>query len=107
MHFGRHRIDPARHSGRATEDLSPDPGDRIHVAACIYGEVEVLVTHNTKDYRATPITAAAVAIMTADAFLRDCSRGGHRRRPSPSRAARRKPDPPATEVDLVVPERAG
>ncbi len=40
-YFGRYRIDPALHRDKITEDLSPDPGDRIHAAAAIYGDVDV------------------------------------------------------------------
>ncbi|GAB2473441.1 PIN domain-containing protein [Xylanimonas ulmi] len=68
-HFGRHRIDGDLYDGKITEDLSPDPGDRNHAAACVYGDVDVLVTRNVKHYRSPRLTDAGVEVVTADAFL--------------------------------------
>jgi hypothetical protein len=45
-YFSRYRIDPAVYRDTITEDLSPDPGDRIHAAAAIHGNVDVLLTRN-------------------------------------------------------------
>lgn len=101
-YFGRYRIDPARYRDRVTGDLSLDPDDRVHAAACIHGDVDVLVTHNLKDYRAAPIAAAAVAVMTADDFLCELLA----RRPAATaesfaRAASRKRNPPMTATELA------
>ena len=35
-HFGRYRIDPALYDDKITDDLSPDPDDRVHAAAAIH-----------------------------------------------------------------------
>ena len=68
-HFGRHRIDPALYRDKITEDLSPDPGDREHEAAAIYGDVDVLLTRNLKHLSTAPVLAAGVKVMTSDEFL--------------------------------------
>lgn len=57
-HFGRFRIDGRLYQGKASDDLSPDPGDRLHAAACIYGDVNVLLTHNLKDFGAPALAQA-------------------------------------------------
>ena len=58
-HFGQHRIAPDLYRGKITDDLSPDPDDRVHAAAVIYGEVDVLLTRNMKRFaeRLRPLLA--------------------------------------------------
>lgn len=68
-HFGHHRIAPELYRDKISDDLSPDPGDRLHAAACIHGEVDVLLTRNLKHFRAPPIAQAGVRVMTSDRFL--------------------------------------
>ncbi|NLA28926.1 MAG: PIN domain-containing protein, partial [Propionibacterium sp.] len=40
-HFGRYRIDARLYQDKASDELSPDPGDSLHAAACIHGDVDV------------------------------------------------------------------
>ena len=68
-HFGRSRIDPAVHRDKITDDHSPDPDDRVHAAAAIYGGVDVLLTRNLKHLRTKPVLAAGVKVITSDEFL--------------------------------------
>jgi predicted nucleic acid-binding protein len=67
--FSASRIDPAEYRDRITHELSPDPGDRVHVAACLDGRADVLLTRNTKDFPVNKLAAAGVSVMTADDFL--------------------------------------
>lgn len=101
-HFGAHRIDPALYRDRITEDLSPDPGDRIHAAAALHGDVDVLLTRNLKHLRTARLLAADVKVVTSDEFL--CSLLARRRRgviESFTRAAERKKNPPTTPSELA------
>jgi len=59
-HFSRYRIDPALYRDKITDDLSPDPDDRVHAAAAIYGDVDVPLTQNQKHLRTKPVLAAGV-----------------------------------------------
>lgn len=100
--FASSRIDPALYREKVTEDLSPDPNDRAHVAACIEGGATVLLTRNTKDFPEGPLAAAGVRVLTADTYLVELLR----RRPSASHdafvaaaAARRRP--PVTPCELT------
>lgn len=68
-HFGRYRIAPELYRDKVTDDLSPDPGDRLHAAACVHGDVDVLLTRNLKHFRAPAIGQAGVQVMTSDTFL--------------------------------------
>lgn len=68
-HFGLYRIDPAHYRDKITDDLSPDPCDRMHAAAAIYGDVDVLLTRNLKHLRTEPVLAAGVNVITSDEFL--------------------------------------
>lgn len=68
-HFARYRIDPTRYRDNVTEDLSPDPDDRVHAAAAIYGDVDVLLTRNMKHLRTQPVLDAGIEVVTADDFL--------------------------------------
>jgi len=81
--FASSRIEPALYRERVTEDLSPDPDDRVHVAACIEGGATVLLTRNTKDFPADLLATADVQVLTADDYLVELLR----RRPSASHAA--------------------
>lgn len=60
MHFGRHRIDPVLYRSYVTDELSPDPDERVHAAACVHGDVDVLLTRNMKHLRTPAVTAAGV-----------------------------------------------
>lgn len=53
--FGHSRIDPAVYRNKVTGCLSPDPGDQIHAAAAIHGQVDVLVTRNLKHLATEPV----------------------------------------------------
>lgn len=68
-HFGRYRIPPEQYRGLVDVELSPDPDDRVHVAACLGGGVDVLLTRNTVDMPVARLVDAGVEVMTADAFL--------------------------------------
>lgn len=108
-HFGRYRIDGRLYQGKASDDLSPDPGDRLHAAACIYGDVDVLLTRNLKDFQALAIAQAGVQVMTSDSFLIKLL--SHRRQAvveSITRAADSKKNPHMTSAELANSiERAG
>lgn len=96
-HFSRYRIAPELYRDKVTDDFSPDPGDRLHAAACIYGNVDVLLTRNVKDFRASAIAQAEVQVMNSDEFL--CNLLTHRRHAvveSFTRAANTKKNPPMT-----------
>ena len=101
-HFGRYRIDPAIYRDKTSDDLSPDPDDRVHAAAAVYGDVDVLVTRNLKHLRTKPVLAAGIKVITADEFL--CALLARRRRAvteSFARAANRKRNPPMTAAELI------
>lgn len=106
--FKDSRLNPAEYRKRVSDDLSPDP-DRIHIAACLDGRADVLLTRNTKDFPVAKLAADGVRVMTADDFLVDLLR----RRPRAvqeafvaTAAARRRPPMTASElVDRI--ERAG
>lgn len=101
-YFGRYRIDPTLYRGKVTDDLSKDPDDRVHAAAAIYGDVDVLLTRNLKHLRAERVVAAGVQVMTSDEFLVDLIK--HRRGSvieSFTRAAARKRNPPVTALQLA------
>jgi len=51
--FAASRVDPADYRDKISDDLSPDPCDRVHAAACLGGRVDVLLTRNTKDFSVT------------------------------------------------------
>jgi predicted nucleic acid-binding protein len=73
-HFGSGRIDPAAYRDQITNDLSTDPGDRVHVAACLDGRADILLTRNIKDFQSEALTRHGVKIMTADAYLLELMR---------------------------------
>ena len=102
-HFRRHRIDPALYRERITADLSPDPDDRVHAAAAIHGDVDVLLTRNMRHLRTEPVLAAGVRVITSDDFLVDLLR--HRRQgviESFMRAAAAKRNPLTTADELAA-----
>lgn len=101
-HFGRDRIDPALYHDKITDDLSPDPDDRVHAAAAIYGGVDVLLTRNLKHLRTRPVLAAGIKVITSDEFL--CALLTNRRQgvvESFTRAADSKKNPPMTPHELA------
>ncbi|MCS5729196.1 PIN domain-containing protein [Herbiconiux moechotypicola] len=102
-HFGQHRLDPALYRDKAAEDLSPDPDDRVHVAACLYGDVDVMLTRDVKHFRGVALDAAQVEVQTADAFLcRLLGRHGHGVAESFARAASAKENPSTTPEHLAI-----
>jgi hypothetical protein len=101
-HFSRYRIDGRLYQGKASDDLSPDPGDRLHAAACIYGDVDVLLTRNLKDFQAPALAQAGVQVITSDTFLSKLL--SDRRQAvveSFTRAAEAKKNPPTTVAKLA------
>jgi len=100
--FGRYRIDPTVYRDKITEDLSPDPGDRVHAAAAVYGDVVVLLSRNLKHLRTKAVLAAGVKVVTADEHL--CALLTRRRQAlteSFIRAADSKQKPPMTAAELA------
>lgn len=101
-HFGRYRIDPALYRDKITDDLSPDPDDRVHAAAAIHGDVDVLLTRNLKHLRTEPVLAADITVITSDEFL--CALLTTHRHgvvESFTRAASAKKNPPTTPYELA------
>jgi len=101
-HFGGYRIDPDLYRGKIDEDMSPDPGDRVHVAACVYGKFDVLVTRNVKHFAAPVLNQAGVRVMAADDFL--CELWVRRSGDvlgSFLRAVNARKNPPVTASELV------
>ena len=101
-HFGHRRIDPAKYRDRIAEDLSPDPDDRAHVAACLDGRANVLVTRNLKHYRSPKLADHGVRVTTADNYLCELLR----RRPdavadSFASTANARTRPPVTPHELA------
>jgi predicted nucleic acid-binding protein len=68
-HFGSGRIEPIVYRDQVTSDLSADPGDRVHIAACLYGRADVLITRNIKDFQSRRLAEHGVKVMTADDYL--------------------------------------
>lgn len=100
--FASSRIDPVLYQDRATADLSPDPGDRLHAAACIHGDVDTLLTRNLKHFRTQAIAEAGVEVTTSDAFL--CTLLSHYPGPvseSFSRTAAAKKNPVVSPSELA------
>jgi hypothetical protein len=101
-HFGRYRIDPALYRDKVNEDLSPDPGDRLHASACVHGDVDVLLTRNTKHFQAPAIAQVGVSVMTSDEFLTTLLTRRHQAViESFNHAANAKKNPPISPADLA------
>lgn len=101
-YFGRFRIDPVLYRDKITEDLSPDPDDRVHAAAAIHGHVDVLLTRNMRHLRTKPVLAAGVKVTTSDDFLVDLLTRRHQGViESFVRAADGKTNPPVTVHELA------
>lgn len=101
-HFGRYRIDRRLYQNKDSRELSPDPDDRVHAAACIHGGVDVLLTRNLKDFQAPAIVEAGVQVMTSDTFLSDLLTCRHQAVvESFTRAADSKKAPPVTPGSLA------
>lgn len=101
-HFGKYRIEGLLYQGKDSSDLSPDPGDRLHAAACIYGDVDVLLTRNLKDFQTPHLAQAGVQVSTSDTFLNELL--SHRRRAvieSFIRTATSRTDPPTSPAELA------
>lgn len=100
--FGLYRIGPAVYGDKVTDDLSSDPDDRVHAAAAVYGDVDVLLTRNLRHLRTKPVLAAGVKVITADEFLcallADHPQGVVE---SLTHAADRKKNPPMTPHELA------
>lgn len=67
--FTSTRIDPADYRHLIADDLSPDHADRAHVAACLGGRVDVLLTRNAKDFATPRLHETGVRVITADDYL--------------------------------------
>ncbi len=101
-YFSNDRIDPATYRNAITDDLSPDPDDRVHAAAAIHGNADVVLTRNLKHLRTEPVLAAGVEVINSDDFL--CALlENHRRGVVESfiRAADGKKNPPTTPAQLA------
>lgn len=104
--FASTRLHPNTYRPLIADELSPDEGDRAHVAACIGGKVDALITRNISDFRSNRLAEAGVRVMTGDDYLTDLLR----RRPravieSFVRLAAMKTRPPISPCDLA--ERLG
>lgn len=100
--FASTRIDPESYSGQIAEDLSSDPDDRVHVAACLDGRVDVLITRNASDFSTEQLDRHGVKVCTADEYLVQLMR--HRPaavQESVVRLASRRTRPSMTPCDLV------
>lgn len=101
-HFGRYRIDARLYQGKASDELSPDSGDRLHAAACIHGDVDVLLTRNLKDFKTPALSQSGVEVMTSDIFLSKLlSDRLEAAVESFTRAADAKKNPPMTSIELA------
>ncbi len=102
-HFARDRIDPALYQDKITDDLSPDPDDRVHAAAAIYGNVDVVLTRNLKHLRTQPVLAAGVKVISSDEFLCDLLTVHHDGVvESFTHAADRRRNPPTSPSELAT-----
>lgn len=100
IHFSKYQIDGTLYRDKLSDSLSPDPGDRLHAAACIHGDVDVLLTRNLKDFQTQEIAHAGVQVMTSDALLYDLL--SHHRQAvieSFTRATESKTNPPRTPAE--------
>ena len=101
--FANERLEPSKYLPLMDESLSPDPDDRVHAAACLSGEVDVLVTRNHRDFPLDRLTEARVAVMSSDDYL--VSLLGKKQRAvveAVGLTASRKRNPPKTPCELVA-----
>lgn len=99
QHFGRYRIDSGLYQDRISDDLSSDPDDRVHAAAVICGDVNLLLTQNMKHPRTKPVLAAEV--VTSDEFFVDLLNRRQAVIESFTRAAASKKNPPVSAHELA------
>lgn len=100
--FASTRIDPTTYRHRITADLSPDESDRVHIAACLDGRADVIVTRNTADFSTGLLGDHGVRVITADEYLLELSRRRpHAVRESITRLAARRTRPATTPCELV------
>ena len=107
--FASSRLDPATYRHLITDDLSPDVADRAHVAACIGGNVDVVLTRNTKDFPVDRLARENVRVRTSDDYLVELL-GRHPQavQESVSRLAASRTQPSMTRCELVAQmDRAG
>src|SRR5665213_2521827 len=64
--FATTRIEPAVYRHKAANVPGPDPGDRVHTAACAFGNATVLLTRNRRDFPEDFLTAHGVTVSSAD-----------------------------------------
>lgn len=100
--FAPTRIDPTLYRDHAAEVPGKDPDDRVHTAACAFGDVDVLLTRNTADFPSPFLADHGVRIATADDYLTDLLK----RRPAAvldtvRRLAASKQNPPITVFELA------
>jgi predicted nucleic acid-binding protein len=101
-YFAAGRIDPAEYRHRITDDISPDPDDRAHIAACLDGRADVLLTRDTKHFRTVGLIEHGVRAMTADDYLCELLErhpAGVTQSFAATAAARRRP--PVTPFELA------
>ena len=67
--FATTRIEPAVYRHKAANVPGPDPGDRVHTAACAVGNATVLLTRNRRDFPEDFLTAHGVTVSSADDYL--------------------------------------
>jgi len=100
--FTPYRIAPDLYRTQVTDDLSPDPTDRVHAAACVFGNVHVLLTKNTKHFQSQRLSEAGVQVTSADDYL--CllyERHPEQVAESIHRAAEAKTNPAVTAADMI------
>ena len=101
--FASTRLDPATYRHLITDDLSPDAADRAHVAACISGSVDVVLTRNAKDFPIDRLALGDVRVRTSDDYLVELL--VHRPRAvqeSVTRLAASRTQPSMTRCELVA-----
>lgn len=67
--FASTRIPPTLYRHLIAAALSADESDRAHAAACMGGDVDVLLTRNTKDFPVATLADAGVRVMNSDHYL--------------------------------------
>jgi hypothetical protein len=101
--FARGRLEPARYLPLLDVSLSSDPDDRIHVAACLGGDIDVLLTRNVRDFPVKRLKEAGVDVSAADDFLMSLlERRGSAVLAAIKLTASRKRNPPKSKCELVA-----